>query len=32
MTWNRTVNPSGGEGNNMAMDYYNELLNKEFKG
>jgi hypothetical protein len=32
MVWNRTANLRGGEENNLALDYVNELLNKEFKG
>jgi hypothetical protein len=32
MTWNRTANLSGGMGHNLALDYVNELMNKEFKG
>ena len=32
MVWNRTVNVNGGEGNNIAMDLYNEFINGYFKG
>ena len=32
MLWNRTANLKGGPGNNLALDYVNELMNKEFKG
>jgi hypothetical protein len=32
LTWNRTANLRGGRGHNLALDYVNELLNKEFKG
>ena len=32
LTWNRTVNLTGGPGRNLAMDLVNEFLNNEFKG
>lgn len=32
LKWNRTVNPNGGHGNNIAMDIKTEFYNKEFKG
>ena len=32
VTWNRTVNPSGGKGKNLEMDLQMEYFNKEFKG
>ena len=30
--WNRTGNIRGGAGHNLALDFINELDNKDFKG
>jgi hypothetical protein len=32
LRWNRTVNPNGGRGKNIAMDLQMEFFNKEYKG
>lgn len=32
LIWNRTVNPNGGSGKNIAMDLQMEFFNKEYKG
>lgn len=32
LIWNRTVNPNGGKGKNIAMDLQMEFFNKEYKG
>ena len=32
LTWNRTVNLTGGEASNDEIDLVNEFLNREFKG
>jgi len=32
LKWNRTVNPNGGKGKNIAMDLQMEFFNKEYKG
>jgi hypothetical protein len=32
LMWNRTINVNGGRGKNVSKDFYNEVINKKYKG